>query len=143
MATITGASANFTLSIPGVFSIPQKLQGFATDDSFATQSIKRAEVQMGVDFILSGGLVAVAIPQEVSLQADSASNDIFDQWDAAEQAFGDAIAGNGVISLPSIGKMWTLTKGYLTDFMPTPPVKRLLQPRKFIITWESMVVQPL
>lgn len=143
MSTLTGANAIFMLSIPGVYSTPQQLQGFASDDSFATQSIKRAEVLMGVDGVLSGGFIFVVIPQTIDLQGDSASNDIFDQWDAANQAQIDSLTANGVVLLPGIGRKWTLTKGFLTDFEPIPAVKRLVQPRKFGITWGSMVVAPI
>ena len=76
MATITGANAVFTLAIAGVFSTPQQVQGFASDDSFAVQAIRRAEVLMGVDGVLSGGKVFMPIPQSVMLQADSISADL-------------------------------------------------------------------
>ena len=143
MATLTGANAVLTLSIPGVYSSPQQIPGFASDDSFATQSIKRAEVLMGVDGVLSGGFVFVTIPQTIDLQADSPSNDIFDQWDAANQAAVDSLIANGVVLLPGIGKKWTLTKGFLTDFEPIPGVKKLVQPRKYGITWGTLVVAPI
>ena len=53
--TITGASAVIMLSVPGLFSTPQQLQGFATDDIFDTAAIASAETLMGVDGNLSGG----------------------------------------------------------------------------------------
>lgn len=139
--TLEGSTAIFTLSITGVYSAPQRLQGFATDDAFATTAIKRAEVVMGVDQVLSGGFVAVPIPQNVFLQADSLSNDVFDQWDAVNQGQ-VTMTANGVIILPGIRKKWTLTKGFLTSFTPTPAVKKLLQRREFEITWNFLQVSP-
>ena len=97
---------------------------------------------MGVDGVLSGGKVFMPIPQSVMLQADSISADLFDEWDAAQTATEDTITASGVIILPGIRRKWTLTTGYLTNFTPLPAVKKLLQPRSFEITWESMVVAP-
>ena len=142
MSTLTGANASFTLSIPGVFTIPQPLQGFATDDSFATASIKRAEVLIGVDGIASGGFVNVLVPQTITLQSDSISCDLFDQWDAAQQALGDVVNASGTIILPSLGKKWDLVNGFLTDFKPIGDVKRLIGPRTFGLTWEGLTVAP-
>ena len=139
--TLEGATAVFTLSINGVYSAPQQIQGFATDDAFATQAIKRAEVLMGVDQVLSGGFVAVPIQQDIFLQADSPSNAIFDQWDAVNQG-GVTMTATGLIVLPGISSKWTLTKGFLTDFTPTPAVKKLLQRRQFGITWNFLQVSP-
>jgi hypothetical protein len=139
--TLEGSSAIFTLAINGVYTAPQQIQGFATDDAFATTAIKRAEVLMGVDQVLSGGFVAVPIEQNIFLQADSASNDLFDQWDAVNQQ-GVTMTAQGIIILPGIQRKWTLTKGFLTTFMPTPAVKKLLQRREFGVTWESLQVSP-
>lgn len=143
MGSITGANAIFTLGIPGVFSTPQPLQGYAPDEAFLTQAIKRAEVAMGVDGLLSGGFVNVAIPQSITLQADSPSNDIFDQWDGAQQSDGETITAIGIIILPSISRKWSLSKGFLTTFSPMPAVKKLLQPRTYEITWEALSIAPL
>jgi hypothetical protein len=142
MSTLTGANANFTLGIPGVFTIPQALQGFATDDAFATQSIKRAEVLMGVDGVLSGGFVYVAVVQTIALQADSPSCALFDQWDAAQQTLGDVVNASGTIILPSLSTKWNMVKGFLTDFKPMGDVKKLIGFRTFGITWEGLTVAP-
>jgi len=36
-----------------------------------------------------------------------------------------------------------MTKGALSGFAPTPDGKKVLQPRKFKITWESIVAAPI
>ena len=142
MGDITSANSNITLTIPPLFTTPVQLQGFATDDIFDIPTIQSVETMMGVDGVLSGGKVFMPIPQSVMLQADSISADLFDEWDAAQTATEDTITASGVIILPGIRRKWTLTTGYLTNFTPLPAVKKLLQPRSFEITWESMVVAP-
>ena len=57
--TITGSSAIVMLSIPGLFTQPQQLQGFDMDDVFDTDQIASVETKMGVDGRLSGGFVAL------------------------------------------------------------------------------------
>lgn len=138
MASLTGATAVYQLSITGLFPAPQQLQGFAADDVFDTPSIQSADVLMGVDGFMSAGFQFVPIKQTISIQADSASNDIFDQWWEASQQNQDVFFANAVVLLTALGKKWTMTRGVLTGYMPIPDVKKLIQPRKFEITWNSM-----
>lgn len=136
--TITAATAVFMLSIPGVFTTPQQLQGYSADDIFSTDPLESAEVLMGVDGNMSAGFVFVAIKQSITLQADSLSNDVFDQWYAAQQQIKDVYFANGVVILNSLGQKWTMTKGVLLPFPPIPDAGKTLKPRKFGITWESI-----
>lgn len=142
MSSITGANAVYTLAVAGVFSTPQTLQGYAPDEAFLTQLIKRAETAMGVDGRLSGGYIFVSIPQTITLQADSPANDIFDQWDSAQQQQRETLTATGVIVLPSISQKWSMAKGFLSGYTPVPAVKKLLQPRSYEITWESLNISP-
>lgn len=135
---ITGANAVFQLSVPGVFDFPQQLQGFAADDVFDTEALESVETLMGVDGFLSGGFVYVPVPQTIALQADSPSMAIFDQWWAAMQQTRGIYVANAVVVLTAVGTKWALTKGMLTSYMPIPAVKKLLQPRRFRVTWESV-----
>jgi len=137
MASITGANAVIMLTITGLFPIPQQLQGFAADDVFSTDALESAEVLMGVDRKLSGGFVAVAVRQRYSLQADSPSIFIFDQWWQAQQQQGEVFPANGVVLLTAVNKKWILTRGFLTGYKPMPDTKKLLQPQEFTISWES------
>lgn len=141
MASITAANAVITLAISSIFPTPVTLQGFATDDVFTTGSLKSAEVLMGVDGKLSGGFVFVEVPQEITFQADSPSIDVFDQWWSQMQATLSSFTATGTLQLDT-GKKWTMTKGFLTGYKPTPDGKKLAQPQKFEITWESIIVSP-
>jgi hypothetical protein len=136
--SITSANAVYQLAIANLFPTPVQLQGFGTDDAFDTDSLESAETMMGVDGKLSGGFVYVPTKQTITLQADSASNSIFDTWWSAAQGQQDVFVANGLILLPALGKKWTFTKGFLTGYSPVPPAKKILQPRKFGITWERV-----
>jgi hypothetical protein len=142
MGSVTDANASLSLSIPPIFPVPQQLQGFAADDIFDIPQIKSVEVLMGVDGVLSGGFVYVAIAWEISLQADSLSNQVFDTWWTQMQAAKDVYIAQGVIRLPSISTKFNLTNGYLTGYKPAPAAKKILQPRRYELTFNSIAPAP-
>ena len=136
--SITAANAVYMIAVAGVFATPVQLQGFAADEVWGTDPLKSAEVLMGVDGKLSGGFVYVPIEQNITLQADSLSNGYFDQWWNAMQGNQNPFPAQGTIRLRSVGSKWVLTKGFLTTYQPIPDAKKLLQPRKFGITWQAV-----
>ena len=142
MPSITSANAVLLLTIPPLFPVPQQLQGFATDDVYDIPQIKSVETLMGVDGVLSGGFVYVMIPQEITLQADSASNAVFDTWWTQMQAAQDVYVASGLIKLPSVATKFLQTVGYLTGYKPAPGAKKVLQPRRYEITWQSIAPAP-
>ena len=142
MGDITAANTTIMISIPDLFPVPQQLQGFANDDIFDIPAIESVETLMGVDGRLSGGFVFKPIPMEVTLQADSASNQFFDQWWTQMQATLATFTANCIIRQPSIGAKTTLTNGFLTSYKPAPGAKKLLQPRRYMITWNTNAPAP-
>lgn len=138
MSTITAANSVVLISVTGLFDVPQQLQGFSADDVTDTDSLAPAETMMGVDGRLSGGWVPVPIVQSITLQADSFSNQLFERWYMAQQAQRESYIANGSIFLPATGRKYTMTRGFLTGVMVTPQVKKVLQPRKYSVTWESI-----
>lgn len=142
MGTITSADVAFTITIQALFPVPQQLQGFATDDIYGVAQIKSVETMMGVDGVLSGGFVFVPVPQEITLQADSESNDVFDLWWTTMQATKGVLRATGLIQLPAIATKFVHTSGFLTGYTPIPAGKRVLQPRRYEVTWQSIVPVP-
>lgn len=143
MATITSANAEYSLSVSGLFPVPQVLQGYAADDGFTSEAVVNAETVMGLDGHLSGGFVFNPVKQTITIMPDSPSLLVFQQW--ANQQYGtrEVIIGNASIAIPSIGQTYVLTRGFLTSYMPIPDVKKILQPVKFEITWGSVVGAPI
>ena len=142
MGSITSANAALTLAVPPLFPVPQQLQGFSADDVYDVQAIKSVEVMMGVDSVLSGGFVYREVVQEITLQADSASNLFFDTWWSQMQAAQDVYTAQGLIKLPSISSKFIQSKGFLTGYKPAPGGKKVLQPRRYEITWERIFPAP-
>src|SRR5487761_2554028 len=95
MADITRANATLVLTVPAVFSTPQVLYGFATDDAFATEAVTVAETMKGVDGIMSFGFLPFITPMALTFQADSPSiPNTMETWISAEIATRQKFAGN-------------------------------------------------
>lgn len=143
MATLSNSNSVLMLQVTGLFPAPIEIQGFSTDDMFTVADVESAEVMMGVDGKLSAGYIPYAIPLDITLQADSASNDIFDTWVGAEKITRDKYVANFTILVQGTSRLYTFTKGYLRAHSPLPAGKKVLQPRKFTIDYESITVAPV
>lgn len=141
--TLTAANSSITLTVLSVFPIPQQLQGYATDDIFSVESVTPIETMMGVDGILSAGYAPAAKVMTIALQADSDSNAIFENWMAAQDVTKEAIQAMGVVTLPSIGRSYTCIRGFMTGYPPIATGARILQPRRYTITWQSIIAAPI
>lgn len=144
--TITSANDVFTLSVRAtadgsiLFTAPIQVQGFATDDAFDIEDSNPVEARKGVDGRMSVGFTPFMVKQVVHLQADSASVDIFDAILAGMKAIQEAIICDASIVSPSVGKIYTLTKGVLTRVSQMPPNKKVKEPQTYEFTWDTVDV---
>lgn len=142
MASITSVNASISLtvaSLVGATVLPQvNLSGFSTDDIYSTTPVALKEIQMGLDGRLSAGRIFQPIEMTISLQADSPSIPWFDAWNALELAIADTYWCNGSVWLNSLARKWTLNTGTLHNYQALPDAGRVLKPRRFTITFESV-----
>jgi len=143
MATLTTANSAVSVVVRGLFPVPQHLQGYATDDSFATEDVNPMEVQMGVDGQLSGGFVPYATPITFTLQADSPSIAMFDTVLEAQKASKEGFIFDATILIQGTGDKYACTKGFLTTATPMSTAKKTLQPRKFTLTFQDVTKAPV
>jgi hypothetical protein len=129
--------------VRGLFPVPQAIQGYATDDSFATDDVSPGEVQMGVDGLLSAGFVPYPTVITITLQADSKSTKMFDAVLEAQKANKELFIFDGTLIIQGTGDKYALTKGYMTSATPMSTAKKILQPRKFALTFESVSKAPV
>lgn len=142
MSTLTTANSSATLMVRGLFPVPQNLQGYATDDSFAAEDVKPVETFMGVDGLLSAGYVPYPTEISFTFQADSPSTAMFDVVLAAQVSAKEAFIFDGTIIIQGTGEKYAMTKGYLSSATPMSSGKKTLQPRKFTLTFESVTKAP-
>lgn len=133
--TITSANSVYTLVIPGLYSAGVNLQGYMADAAFETDAADVAELVRGVDGVLSGGFVFFNTNQTISIMPDSPSSVVFENWLAAEKAQQEKIVASGSISIPSVGRKYALSQGYLFRIVQVPAARRVLQGRPFVISW--------
>lgn len=143
MSTITSANVAVVLSVPGVFPLDQLLDGYATDDAFAHDSYQTSETRMGVDGKLSGGFTPAAKNFKITFQPDSDSIGVFDLWGTSQEIAKELFVAGMTISMPSIGKAFIFTKGFLQDFKKLPDAKKVLEPQTYSIIWEDIQPVPL
>lgn len=136
--TITSANTVFTLAIAGIIPAPVQLQGFTADDVFDIERIAVGQSTMGIDGKLSAGFVFSEVPQSITLQADSDSNDLFEEWYRQEKLNKDKFFAKGMVMFPSLGMGYVLTKGALIEYQPASNPKKTMSPRTFLIHWESV-----
>lgn len=137
MTTLTVANSAFTLEVASVFPAPIPIVGYTTDDAFDTDNIAPNEVMSGVDGKLSGGYVYVPVKLKFTLQGDSPSQLAIDTWYQSMKSAQDAFTANATIVAPSLGKIWTFSKGFLTGYKPTPNAKKLFQSQAYEITFQD------
>lgn len=141
--SITSANAVLTISQPILFPVPVQLQGFAADDIYDFEQVRTLEALMGVDGVLSFGFVFAERLQNITLQADSLSNNVFDTIMTQQIAAKDAYPLNGTIILEGIQTMFNMTNGGLLMYNPAPAAKRVLQPRRFQVVWNQVFPAPI
>jgi len=143
MSSITAANAILMLSISNLFPAAQRLQQFSADDVYGVDPVAVSEPSMGVDGILTAGLVYNPKTQHITLQADSPSNAIFDTWNNKQLNAQDIFWADMVVTLISLGVKYTHSRGTLTTFPPMPNAQKVLRPRQFTITWQSILPSPV
>lgn len=135
--TLTSANAVIMLGVVGLYDVPRRLQGFSADDVADVDAVSTGETQIGVDGRLSAGFVYNPITQNITLQADSESNDIFEQWQQAERQRLEKYVAFGSILIPALGRRYTMRRGFLTNMQLMPALRKTIQPRRYTIMWES------
>lgn len=138
MSSITSANSIFIIIVPGLYGSGVQLQGYAADKAFATETLELAETKMGVDGILTAGYVPNPVKQKITLQADSPSKDIFTTIMSATKQAKEVYWLAGVITLPSTGETFTLTRGVLASMHPIPDAEKTLSPQEYEITWQDV-----
>lgn len=139
MGSITSANSTYSLVINSVYPNAQILQGYAADDAFSADAVDKAQVVMGVDGRQSAGYVFNPVVQTITLMPDSPSLEVFSNWINAMDAIREILKCTANISLPAIGKKYTLSNGVLVNYKPIPDVKKVMQAVPFKISWERVV----
>lgn len=138
MSSITSANSVYTISVAGLFPVPQQLRGFSAERAWETDNVDLAEVQMGVDGRMTSGYTPNPVRQKISLQADSPSKQVFLSIQNAMKAAREVLYISGTIDLPATGESFVCRRGILQAVKPLPDAGKVLQAMDFMIVWESI-----
>lgn len=141
--TLTAANAVIMLGVKGLYDTPRRLQGFSADNIANIDSISNGEMVPGVDGRLSAGWVFNPVNQTITLQADSESNDFFDNWRQAEAQRREKYIAFGSILLRAVGRRFTMDRGFLGSVSVMPSINKTLAARAFTLTWETVTSSPV
>lgn len=137
---ITSANATLVLSVDELFPGGISLQMFATDQSYSQDSNEMTVTRMGVD----GHMVAGWVPSEkvvtIMLEAASPSHESMFQIWAASETNRKPYQCSLIATLPSIGKIYTWSKGYMVSATPAASAKQVLDPTTWVFHFETLEV---
>ena len=140
MSTITSANSIVTLSVAGLYPVPQQLQGYAADRAWESGNLTMTESKMSVDGRKSSGYIFNLVEQTFTLQADSPSRAVFTAIINAMRAAREIYVISGTITLPATGESFICTNGTLKDSKMLPNAGKVLDQMDYVIEWES--IQP-
>lgn len=139
LKTITAATATVFLTVDGLFSSAQQIQGFGPDSMIEVDDVAPGVAEMGVDGSLSVGWVPTPKVVKLTLAADSPSRDLIEDWIQAQDQQREVMPGNLVVNMPAIGRTYSYTKGVITGGRTQPNAGKTLTASTTTITFESCV----
>lgn len=143
MANLNTANSALSIAVATLFPTPVRIAGYAADDAFMAGEVESAETYMGVDGILSAGYTPYPIEFDITLQADSASNSFFDAWIAGQAQAMEVYEASATILIQGTGALYQLSRGFLKSPSVMPEAKKVLQPRKFKIIFNTLSLAPV
>ncbi|WP_414499436.1 phage tail fiber protein [Zymobacter sp. IVIA_12111.31 C1] len=139
--TLTSANCTFYLTVENLYTTPRKLEGYGADNIFSTDAVDLAETVMGADGVLHAGKIFVETPQEFQLMPDSNGCTIMENWVQAQETAREVYQASATFTIPSIGKKYTCTNGFLVRAPKFPTAGKILQAMPFSIKWGSVTVE--
>ena len=133
--TITSANATFYLTVASVYPNGVQLFGFSVDDAFVAETVDAAETQVGVDGYGVMGYRPREVPMSIRFLASSPSIVVFENWLANEDQLNDKLAASAVITMPSVGRKYSMQLGALMRVSTMAEARRVLQAREWRINW--------
>lgn len=129
---ITSANAKVILTVENLYPSGVEIQNFSTDSAWAVDDAVVAEARMGVDGHMAAGYTPTPRNVTISLEANSPSLAIMNNLISSMQLNKTVYKCTMQITIPSIGKEYTLKEGVLLQGHAIPDGKKVLDPS----TWQ-------
>lgn len=135
---ITSANSKLRIVVPAYYPGGFDVDDYAADNMFETGALQNAEEQMSADGKYHAGFVFNPTEFTINLMPTSNAGNLVDDWMAAERTAITKFACNAVLTVPALGAKWNFVNGILFTWTPTPPGRRVLQPRPAVFHFESI-----
>lgn len=140
---ITSANSKLRIVVPAYYPGGFDVDDYAADNMFEAAPLQNKEDMMSADGKYHAGYVFNPAEFTINLMPTSTSLALLDDWTAAERATISAFACNAVLTVPALGKKWTMVNGVLFSLPPLPPGRRVLQPRPAVFHFESITASAI
>ena len=141
MIDITSANATVALSAESLFSV--NLEQFGADSSFASEAQQMAETRIGVDGHMVAGYTPAIKTITITLEPSSPSLTFLQLLKQAQETNMKPYECQMVISVPSIGKRFSYSKGVLQSCKDLPDGNTVLAPTTWTFHFEGLSVEGL
>lgn len=136
--SITAADAAMVFTIPAA-GLTFLCEGWSADGMYDYEANQQTETRMSIDGILSGGVVLTPKVMTLKFEANSPTTAFFDAWIQLQVTQRAVLPADAVLTFNNAGKVFAHTKGFLTNAPMVPPANKVLMPRAFQITWQTVV----
>ncbi|WP_413534375.1 phage tail fiber protein (plasmid) [Rahnella variigena] len=134
---ITSANSKLHIVVPAFYPGGFDVDDYAAEDMFDTGAIQNAEDMMSADGKYHAGFIFNPTELTITLMATSNAAGLIGDWYSAERTAISKFACNAVLTIPSLNIKYNFVNGILYTWTPTPPGKRVLQPRPAVFHFES------
>lgn len=135
---ITSANATLVLSCADFALASVSVEGFAVDDAWSFEETEHVVTQKGVDGKMSAGWVPVLNNMRINFSPDSPFNVQMMALLQAQKTARKPFIISGVLSVPALNKVFTLSKGVCTRAKTVPDGARVLGPQAYTITFDDV-----
>lgn len=135
--TLTAANAIVAVDVPGLFQVPQVIDGFEIDDNFTSGAINIAETTLTLDGELEGGFVYSTVPFRLNLLPTSNSKKFFVDYLQASRTNQDIFRANFSVTMIGEKTQYTLTNGIYISGQVIPDVAKIQKAVPFEFLFSS------
>jgi hypothetical protein len=135
--TLTAANAIVSITVPGLFPVPQIIDGFEIEDNFTSGAISIAETVLTLDGELEGGFVYSTVPLRLNLLPMSNSKKFFVDYLQATRTNQDIFRANFSVTMIGEKTQYTLTNGIYISGQVIPNVAKIQKAVPFEFLFSS------
>lgn len=138
MSDISSANSSLSIIVPSLYPSGFTVDNYAADSMFEAAALTTKEELMTADGKYHAGLIFNPTELTLTLAPPSTAASNFDDWQAYEKTARSVFTCNATLRIPSLSVKYNFVNGVLFTWTPTPPGKRIMQPRPVVLHFEGV-----